>query len=70
MTGQHYAPAAVHPGKKSATHRTGGWEGLSAHLDVWRRENFLTPTGDSIVCVKVAWFTVQVFVVTVPKIYL
>jgi hypothetical protein len=31
--GQRHAPAALHPGKRPGTHRTGGWVGHRAGLD-------------------------------------
>lgn len=70
MTDEHYAPAAVHPRKNSATHRTRGWVVPSTGLEVLRTENSLTCTGDSVVYIKEAWFAVRLFVATEPKIYL
>jgi len=31
--GQHHAPAALPPGKRPGTHRTGGWVGHRAGVD-------------------------------------
>jgi hypothetical protein len=33
--GQRHAPAALPSGKRPGTHRTGGWVGPRAGLDVW-----------------------------------
>ena len=40
--GQHHTPAALPPGKRSGTHRIGGWVGPRAGLDGYGKSR---PTG-------------------------
>lgn len=44
-------------------HRIGGWVGLRASLDAWRREIFLDrPTRNLITTLAQLWFTIRVLV--------
>jgi hypothetical protein len=46
VVGQLHALAALPPGERASSHWIGGWVGLRAGVEVWRREKSLAAYGN------------------------